>query len=285
MTLEEIRIRDPFIIPVDNVYYMYGSRSGKCCKENGLDVYTSTDLINWSEPKDILKAEGALEGIEAFWAPEVHQYGGRYYMFVTIKSRYERRGTCICVSDTPDGEFVLHSDGAVTPKEWESLDGTLYIEDGKPYMIFCNEWVQAVDGTICAIELTDDLRQSKGEAKVLFHASEAEHIKPYRNNNYVTDGPFLFKEDGVLYMLWSSFVESGDKGYVISLAYSESGSLLGEWKHCPEAVYGNNGGHGMVFEDFEGKRKLTLHTPNSLIEPAPVIFDFIKEAKGKYIAR
>ena len=26
------------------------------------------------------------------------------------------------------------------------LDGTLWVEDGKPYMIYCHEWVETVDG-------------------------------------------------------------------------------------------------------------------------------------------
>ena len=36
---------------------------------------------------------------------------------------------------------------AVTPDGWQSLDGTLYVDrSGKPWMVFCHEWLQVGDG-------------------------------------------------------------------------------------------------------------------------------------------
>ena len=55
MKREEIRIRDPFILPYEGKYYMYGSRVGDPCAtspwgaQRGFDVYVSADLENWSE--------------------------------------------------------------------------------------------------------------------------------------------------------------------------------------------------------------------------------------------
>ncbi len=31
-------------------------------------------------------------------------------------------------ADKPDGKFTVHSEGTITPPDWESLDGTLYIK-------------------------------------------------------------------------------------------------------------------------------------------------------------
>ena len=53
MKLHEIHLRDPFIFAENGVYYLYGTRRGPSTKVipwQGLDVYTSTDLIEWSEP-------------------------------------------------------------------------------------------------------------------------------------------------------------------------------------------------------------------------------------------
>jgi len=158
----------------------------------------------------------------------------------------------------------------------------LWVENGKNYMVFCHEWVQSIDGTICRIELTDDLKAPIGETKILFHASEAKHIDAYKDDNYVTDAPFIFKEDGTLFMTWSSFM---DKKYVISVAYSETGKLDGEWKHCSKAIFDSDGGHGMIFKDFSGQRKMCLHSPNSTINPSPKIFDFLKRGEKDYILR
>ena len=54
-----------------------------------------------------------------------------------------------------------------------TLDGTLYVEDGKPYMVFCHEWVQTIDGTMDCIQLEDDLSDTVGEPRMMFKASDA----------------------------------------------------------------------------------------------------------------
>lgn len=70
------------------------------------------------------------------------------------------RGTFILKADSPLGPFVPHSNGTVTPEDWECLDGTLYINrQGKPYIVFCHEHTQIIDGTICYAPLQDDLKE------------------------------------------------------------------------------------------------------------------------------
>lgn len=165
MKLSEIHMRDPFVLTEGDKYYLYGTR-GKLTWENdgitknGFDVYTSDDLENWSEPKTVFEENENFWSDRNYWAPEVHKYEGRYYMFASFKSENRRRCVQILVSDTPDGRFVPHSDGPVTPEEWECLDGTLYIEEGEPYMIFCHEWVQVKDGEMCAVKLSRDLKRA-----------------------------------------------------------------------------------------------------------------------------
>ena len=51
-------------------------------------------------------------------------------MFASFKAAGVCRGTQILVADHPKGPFVPHSDGPVTPRDWECLDGTLYVDPG-----------------------------------------------------------------------------------------------------------------------------------------------------------
>ena len=53
MKLNEINIRDPFVLLHENKYYMYGTRGSECWRDisTGLDVYVSDDLENWTEIK------------------------------------------------------------------------------------------------------------------------------------------------------------------------------------------------------------------------------------------
>jgi hypothetical protein len=173
MTNNQINIRDPFVLFENEKYYMYvtrGENFGQ--KTGGFDVYVSTDLENWSEPIECFNSDKYNMNTNVNWAPEVHKYKDNYYMFATFTKLNGLRGTYILKADSPLGEFKPHSNGAVTPEEWECLDGTLYINrDGKPYIIFCHEHTQIIDGTICYAPLNDDLTAPIGEPVTLFKAS------------------------------------------------------------------------------------------------------------------
>ncbi|MGN0526020.1 MAG: family 43 glycosylhydrolase, partial [Acutalibacteraceae bacterium] len=150
MKSSEINIRDPFILCKCGIYYMYGTRANNFgMHTNGFDVYESRDLENWSEPKEVFNSDEFGLNTCVNWAPEVHEYKGSYYMFATFTKENGLRGTYILKSDTPNGKFKPHSNGAVTPYDWEALDGTFYVEDGTPYCVFCHEHTQILDGAVC----------------------------------------------------------------------------------------------------------------------------------------
>lgn len=274
MRLTDINIRDPFILTFNDKYYMYGTRATNTWEREkythcGFDVYVSTDLESWEGPKSVFEKYDGFWGEFQYWAPEVHYYNGRFYMLASFTGHNVHRGTAILVCDTPDGEFKEHSNGAVTPSDWESLDGTLYIENGTPYMVFCHEWTQIKDGEVCAIQLTKDLKAPQGEAFTLFKASSAKDwIVPYDKTNYVTDGPFLLNIDGELICLWSSF---GKNGYVEAISRSDNGSLKGNWTIDSKLLFERDGGHGMVFTDLLGETRFVYHTPNETPLERPAI--------------
>ena len=239
----DIHIRDPFILPDDGKYYMYASNG------HGFMVYVSEDLEHFTEPTVVFDPPEGFWATRDYWAPEVHKYNGAYYLFASLKSDTACRGTQIFRSESPMGPFALHSDGPVTPRDWECLDGTLYVEDGTPYMVFCHEWLQVKDGEMCAIQLTADLSAPVGEPILLFRASEPAWALKERPT-FVTDGPFMYRTaSGRLMMIWSSF---GDGRYLVLVAISEGG-ILGPWKHVGSR-FDFDGGHAMVFETLDGER-------------------------------
>ena len=261
MKLSDIHIRDPFILPYNGKYYMYGTRGDGCWDTcSGFDVYVSDNLENWSEPISVFEKSEGFWGEFEFWAPEVHLKDGKFYMLASFKAKGRRRASHILVSERPDKPFTPVSEQPPTPKDWECLDGTLYIgEDGSPYMVFCHEWVQIHDGEMCAVRLSEDLSKPIGEPFVLFKASEPSWASKGKQN-YVTDGPFLYRtEQGRLLMIWSSLV---GENYVEAISYSDNGKIDGEWKHADELLFSDNGGHGMIFEGFEKEKYFVFHSPN-----------------------
>lgn len=274
---EDIRIRDPFILTdtENGCYYMYGTTDlckGSLRTEGRWHVYKSTDLEHFEEPKVIFDAaEIGYFADHDFWAPEVHRYNGKYYLFGSVKADGVCRATRIFVCDTPDGTFRPVSDTPITPPDWECLDGTLWVEDGVPYMVFCHEWLQVKDGEIWAVPLKQDLSAPAGEPFFLFRASDNPDVSPLggkRTDCYITDGPFLYREDGVLKMIWSSVYKGR---YLVLEARAES--LRGPWTH-----YGSrfdfDGGHAMLFTDLSGKRRISLHAPNRADLERPVFLEY-----------
>ena len=275
MRLHEINIRDPFVLPENGKYYLYGTRAANFGRlTGGFDVYVSSDLEEWSAPIACFDSEACGMNRCVNWAPEVHKYRGKYYLFATFTRENGLRGTFALVADRPEGPFRPHSDGPLTPEEWECLDGTLYIDrQGKPYLVFCHEHTQIINGTICYVPLTEDLRCAVGEPVLLFSATDPYYVTKTSDpdKHYVTDGPFLFRtENGTLLMLWSTFP---DGKYAECVARSDSGEINGRFEHLPPLIT-NDGGHGMIFR-ADDRLMLTYHTPNESLKERPILRELL----------
>ncbi|MDR1704011.1 MAG: glycoside hydrolase family 43 protein [Clostridiales bacterium] len=263
----DIQIRDPFILNHNGMYYMYGSTDKDIWHGSGagFNCYAGTDLASWDGPNAAFRPPPGFWGTKNFWAPEVYERDGAFYMFASFLAEGYMRGTAILRAVSPLGPFLPWSEGAVTPPDWMCLDGTFYIEDGQPWIIFCHEWVQIGDGTVCASRLSPDLKRTVSEPVRLFRSSEApwsaEAFSPSNNiRGKVTDGCFMHRAgNGELFMLWSCV---GEKGYCLGYAKSLSGSVIGPWEQAEKPLFAADGGHGMIFKTFEGALMLTLHSPN-----------------------
>lgn len=279
MKCSDINIRDPFILVDNNTYYLYGTRAADFgIKTGGFDIYISTDLENWSEPIECFNSEKCSLNTEVNWAPEVHKYKGSYYMFATFTKENGLRGTFILKADCPKGPFIPYSNGAVTPYEWECLDGTLYIsKKGIPYLVFCHEHTQIIDGTICYIELSPDLKESIGEPITLFSASSpAWADKKPEGEHYITDGPFMFRtKDDNLLMIWSTFIKHN---YIETAVRFKGGEIGSEFEHL-DPIITDDGGHGMIFNDGK-KLWLTFHSPNQTNSERPRFIEIEDEGSS-----
>jgi len=268
--LDSIMLSDPFILAdrKTNMYYMTGT---------GGRLWKSKDLKFWDGPFDAVKTDSNswMGPKPMIWAAEIHPYKNKYYYFATFTNRaviidsvkgnkIERRASHILVSDSPGGPYVPMKDSVYLPAGKPTLDGTFWIDkDGKPYMVYCYEWLQNWNGTIEKIELKRDLSGSVGTGKVLFHASDSPWSREKDENgndkpNKVTDGPYLFEtKTGRLGMIWTSWIYDI---YTQGVAYSESGTLDGPWMQEKEPVTPPGYGHGMLFKTLDGKLLMSIHS-------------------------
>jgi arabinan endo-1,5-alpha-L-arabinosidase len=285
--LSTIHAQDVCIYPDEKTktYYMVAAGGGS------VRSWTSKNLIDWQGPKTIFRPPADIWGdihVTGIWAPELHEYKGKYYLFLTFDSRHllgeqwhdwrprVTRGSQILWSDSPDGPYHAFASHSTAPPDMMTLDGTFWVEDGVPYMIFCNEWVQISDGTIEYMPLKDDLSDAAGPPKRMFRGSDAKWSELIEAGGHVTDGPYAWKgKTGKLYLIWSS--RAHDQTYKLGIAISDSGKLAGPWRQQDEPIFKDNGGHGMIFNTFDGKLMLILHTPDGRQpdgrRPQPHIFE------------
>lgn len=275
-TLDDMTMSDPYILAdkATKTYYLTGS--GGC-------IYKSKDLKTWTGPYGAYDVRGTwMQGINFVAAAEIHHINGKYYYAASFGNRKElvdviprrynvyHHQTMILVSDKAAGPYKpLNPDSSYDylPHSWDTIDGTIWYENGVPYFVFSHEWMQTIDGTMDYVKLSSDLSRTISKPVVLFRASEAPWALEMVGNGemtfglklpgWVTDGPELFRtKTGKLGMLWSSW---GKGRYLQGVAYSKSGTIDGPWIQEEKPLVGNNSGHGMMFTTFGGKRLLIIH--------------------------
>jgi len=276
----DIRIRDPFVFldKKTGTYYMPSNLYNGFDKNapKGLKMYSSKDLKVWKDLGVCYTPPAYHWGQSLFWAPDMIERNGKYYILVTMgcnrpigKSSQNPnediffKGCAALVADKPEGPYKPVSDSPLTPKDWASIDGTVYDDGNKLWFIYCHEWIQTGDGEIIAQEISGDLSKLIGEPKLLFKASQAPWTKRLnpKKVSYVTDAGVINKlDDGTLIMTWSCFSK---KGYAIGLAVSLDGKVDGKWHHYPFPINDDDGGHAMLFKDKSGNLKISYHAPNS----------------------
>ena len=176
--LDSIVMSDPAVLAdsATQMYYMTGT-GGMMWKSKDLKLWdgpyrvAETDPTSWMGPRPMI------------WAAEFHKYKDKYYYFATFTNRevkidtvkgnvIERRASHVLVSDKAEGPYKPMADPMYLPADKPTLDGTFWVDtNGKPYLVYCYEWLQNWDGTIEYIQLKDDLSGTVGEATLMFKSS------------------------------------------------------------------------------------------------------------------
>ena len=274
--LDSIRMSDPFVFAdtASRTYYMTGT---------GGMLWKSKDLAKWEGPYRPFKInpQSWMGPKPMVWAAEIHKHNDKYYFFATFTNMavnidtvqaniIPRRACHVLVSNSPEGPYVPVSDKNYLPADKPTLDATLWVDtDNKPYMVYCHEWLQNRNGTVEKIQLDDDFSTTVGKPTILFRASESPWSRETTDDgsvkpNMVTDGPFLFRTNtGKLGMIWTSWIRDV---YTQGVAYSQSGTLDGPWLQEPQPITPPNYGHGMLFNTFDGRTLMSLHSHKKIAQ-------------------
>src|SRR5690606_24553846 len=87
--IKDLNIRDPYIVAdkQSQTYFLYKAAKVKNDQgkfSSGVVTYKSKDLETWEGPYTVFVTppDNWIRGV--IWAPEVHHYKGRYYLFATL---------------------------------------------------------------------------------------------------------------------------------------------------------------------------------------------------------
>jgi len=262
-------LADPFVLLAsDGVYYMYGTSTNS---GGGFPVYYSADLVNWTSGGPWAYTNRRTNwAYRDFWAPEVVERNGNFYMFYSAREfGTDRSHIGLAVSGSPLGPFIDERGMPLLDLDYENIDGHVFIdEDGRIYMYYSRDAREnIVNGIhrsdIYAVELDQNFLPL-GEPVFLFAPSQPWETVNVQQGWRWNEGASVIKVDGVYYMTYSGNPYFSFE-YAIGIATSKS--PLGPWeknKNNP-AVRGSKKqsvsgtGHNSIFTAPGGKIYIAYH--------------------------
>jgi beta-xylosidase len=129
---------NPMLLAANGRYYLYTSQTNFWTPN--VSVRVSRDLRRWDgPPRDAMPVPLPWAAVGFTWAPDVHEIGGRYVMYVTSALKDRTPLTqCIgtAVASRPEGPFVplpqplvcqLDRNGSIDPRVFVDRDGTRWM--------------------------------------------------------------------------------------------------------------------------------------------------------------
>lgn len=220
--------RDPAIILVGDTYYMTGTKypyfdAVGLGEVSGVDLYSSKDLVNWKFEANLLERPNIEDGKwyqNYFWAPEIYQTNGKFYLTVNASKRQtpnQIQEMGIWVADDIKGPYKALN-------EFQSLkvgnDASIFTDDdGKNYLL---------SSGLEAVEIDLSTGTTIGNKFEIVKSNST----PAQFDSVGCEGPYIIKRDGIYYCFYSTWT----RGYEIG--YATATNIKGPWTRCDKPLYG-----------------------------------------------
>lgn len=251
-----VAMGDPYVLLAsDGKYYMYGTGGGA---KDGFATYSSKDLVDWNYEGQVFKGNTKDSwSIHSFWAPEVFERNGKYYMFYSAQWRdnptneLENFRIGVAVSDKPTGPFKDIFNRPIFDPGYPIIDADVYFdEDGRVYLYYsrcCYKhpvkseisawakkkgWYNEIEESwVYGVELKPDFSGVIGKPVLLLRpptkmnnpqsAWESRSVTAHEVNRRWTEGSLTFKHNGTFYIMYSANFFGGQY-YAVGYATGKS---------------------------------------------------------------
>lgn len=224
-------VRDPFILKVENTWYMtgtlppYGMAENQADRTKGVPLYKSSDLLQWEFVDYIVKTPDQSENrwySERFWAPELFAHNGKYYVTVNCSALDgSNHGFLFAVSDSIEGPYTIMNPNAPVAL---GNDAHLFADDdGQIYLFASGIWMAKFD--------LENLSFLSSVKQIISPIPDSDAWNAERPN-VGFEGPYVLKHQGRYYCFYSTWA----RGYEIGVAVADD--INGIWTMCDNPMYG-----------------------------------------------
>lgn len=252
---------DPFVTVVKGrYYYVQSSTDG-----TGVSLRSATSLatLALAPEKEVYTGRSGSSTCCEWWAPELHQIGGRWYIYVAADDGdNDHHRSYVLESDDIDGPYRLAGQLRLPGDRW-AIDATVFTTGDRSYVVWSG-WPGKTNGqqNLYLARLTSPTRTS-GPA-VLVSAPELDwETKAGTVGVLVNEGPAALVRDGKVYLSYSG---SGcwTPDYALGLLTADAGADLtkaSSWRKSSTPVFsgseasGEYGtGHNSFFTSPDGSQ-------------------------------
>jgi beta-xylosidase len=199
---------DPFVLRARGAYFAYGT--GRSVGGRAFEVLRSDDLVRWTSVGGALEPPPDL-GATDFWAPEVAEEDGRFFMYYSAGLGDGGHLLRVAVADAPEGPF-RDEGGVLTPDERFAIDPHPFRdEDGQWYLFYAHDVLDGERiGTTVAVDRMTSMTRLEGRPRTLLRASADWQL--FRRQRemygrvadwYTLEGPFVRRRGDRYFLLYS----------------------------------------------------------------------------------
>lgn len=232
-----IRFGDPYILKAsDNCYYMVGTGGVR----NGFKMYSSLDLRSWNDEGQIYQGNTENSwGIANFWAPELYEYDGRFYLLYSADWRVNPTGEQenfrigVADSDSATGPFKDLYNRPIFDPGYPVIDGNLLFEGDRIFLYYSRccykhpveseiaDWARSEEmfdeieeSWVYGVEMKPDFSGIIGEPQLLLRPPvsmddqqvewESRSVTSGEVNRRWTEGSYIFRQNNTYYLMYSA---------------------------------------------------------------------------------
>lgn len=227
---------DPAPMVYNDTVFLYTSHDEDDAQGYGFkmldwQLYTSTDMVNWTDhgPIASLKDFTWRKRDNGAWALQVVERNGKFYMYCPLHGN----GIGVLVSDSPYGPFKdpIGKPLVWQKEHWDDIDPTVYIDDdGQAYMYWGNP-------NLYYVKLNEDMISTSGDIVKIGK------LKTYQ------EGPWFYKRNNHYYLAFASTCCPEGIGYAMSDSPTGPWDVKGYIMRPTDRTRGNHPG----IIDYKGK--------------------------------